>query len=84
MLEGMNVTDRARFGTRLLRYLKDPNVATGRKLLGLAAALYVVWPLDVLPDMIPLVGWLDDLGILGLGAWWVAREVNRHSKPGSR
>jgi uncharacterized membrane protein YkvA (DUF1232 family) len=79
MFVPMKVAERARFGTRLLRYLKDPSVPVGRKLLGLVTALYVVWPLDVLPDMIPIIGWLDDVGILGLGAWWVVREVNRHS-----
>jgi len=30
--------------------------------LGIA---YGVWPVDVMPD-IPIVGWIDDLGIIGL------------------
>lgn len=32
-------------------------------LLGLAL-LYGVSPLDIVPDALPLVGWLDDLGLL--------------------
>lgn len=27
--------------------------------------LYIVSPLDVLPDVIPFLGWLDDIGVLG-------------------
>lgn len=34
-------------------------------LLG-GAILYFVCPLDVIPDVIPVVGWLDDLGVLAL------------------
>jgi uncharacterized membrane protein YkvA (DUF1232 family) len=28
-------------------------------------------PLDLVPDWIPLVGWLDDIGVLA----WAARQV---------
>jgi uncharacterized membrane protein YkvA (DUF1232 family) len=27
--------------------------------------LYVLSPIDFLPDVIPVVGWLDDIGVLG-------------------
>jgi hypothetical protein len=42
-----------------------------RALIGVLALLYVVSPLDILPDWIPLVGWLDDIGVLA----WAARQV---------
>jgi hypothetical protein len=42
-----------------------------RVLLGVLALLYVLSPLDLVPDWIPLVGWLDDIGILA----WAARQV---------
>ena len=31
-------------------------------LVAAAAALYVVSPIDLLPDFIPIVGWIDDAG----------------------
>lgn len=34
--------------------------------LWLAAVLYLVWPLDFVPDLLPLVGITDDIGV---GAW---------------
>lgn len=31
----------------------------------LLALLYVVWPIDLVPDLIPIIGWIDDLVALG-------------------
>ncbi|MCA9040728.1 MAG: DUF1232 domain-containing protein [Planctomycetaceae bacterium] len=27
--------------------------------------LYVLSPIDALPDVIPILGWIDDIGVLG-------------------
>ncbi len=48
------------------RLLADPEVATTDKVLLGAAMLYIVSPLDLVPDSIPLVGPLDDLFLLTL------------------
>ena len=42
-----------------------------RVIIVLLAFLYVVSPLDLIPDAIPVIGWLDDLGVLA----WAARQV---------
>jgi uncharacterized membrane protein YkvA (DUF1232 family) len=43
------------------RLLLDPRVPRRSKItLGLAAA-YVVSPIDLIPDVIPVIGWADDL-----------------------
>jgi uncharacterized membrane protein YkvA (DUF1232 family) len=36
------------------------------KFMAAACLLYVVWPIDLLPDVIPLLGFLDDLAMIGL------------------
>ena len=46
------------------RLLKDPRVPRRSKIaLGMASA-YVVSPIDLVPEMIPIVGWLDDLLVI--------------------
>jgi len=51
--------------------LKDPAISRVVKLraaIGLAIIFaYVVSPIDILPDFIPLSGWLDDLIVVPLG-----------------
>ncbi len=66
--------------TKLWRYVRDPGVATWRKLAGVAAVAYVVWPLDLIPDGIPVLGWLDDAGILAAAAAFLVAEVRRHER----
>ncbi|MCS7054870.1 MAG: DUF1232 domain-containing protein [Thermoflexales bacterium] len=56
--------NRARLVWRLLR---DPRVPIYLKALPIAAALYIVSPADFVPDLAPLLGQLDDLGVLLVG-----------------
>ena len=42
-----------------------------RVIIAVLAMLYVIAPLDLIPDFIPVIGWLDDLGVLV----WAARQV---------
>lgn len=53
---------------------RDPRVAVADKLLVLAAAVYVVSPLDVIPDFIPFLGQVDDLYLVILA---LQRMVSR-------
>lgn len=41
----------------------------------LIALLYVISPVDAIPDLVPGLGWLDDLIVLGILAWvLIARQ----------
>lgn len=48
------------------RLLRDPAVPLLVKILPLAAVLYLVSPIDGVPDFLPILGQLDDLGVLML------------------
>ena len=48
------------------RLLREPRVSLFAKAVPLLAVLYVLSPLDFIPDVLPVVGQLDDLGILVL------------------
>jgi uncharacterized membrane protein YkvA (DUF1232 family)/ribosome biogenesis GTPase A len=39
-----------------------------------AALLYVVLPLDAIPDVVPVVGWIDDIAVLA----WAMTKVSGH------
>ncbi len=49
------------------RLLWDPRVSGGVKLVPILAALYIVSPIDFLPDWFLGFGQLDDLGVLLAG-----------------
>ena len=49
------------------RLFRDPTLPAAYKLIPTAALLYVLFPLDFVPDLIPGLGQLDDLTVLLLG-----------------
>ena len=54
---------------------RDPNVPWYAKGLALAVAAYAVSPIDLIPDFIPVIGYLDDLILVPLGVALVIRLV---------
>src|ERR671913_456858 len=54
---------------------RDPRVPLLPKLLAGAVAAYALSPIDLIPDFIPVLGYLDDLLIVPLGIWAVVRLI---------
>ena len=46
--------------------LKDRRTGPLPKLVALGALIYLISPIDLIPDFIPVAGWLDDLVIVPL------------------
>jgi uncharacterized membrane protein YkvA (DUF1232 family) len=65
-------------GSRYFRYLRDSRIPLWKKLAGLLAVLYFLSPVDALPDFIPILGWLDDLGVLSAAAFYMVRQVKQY------
>ena len=40
--------------------LRNPNAPLVAKVVAVAAALYLFSPLDIVTDLIPILGWIDD------------------------
>jgi uncharacterized membrane protein YkvA (DUF1232 family) len=62
------------------RYYRDPSASVLGKLVAVLALIYVVMPVDLVPD-VPLIGWLDDLGVVGLATAWLTRRVSTYRAP---
>lgn len=61
---------------------KGADLLTARNVIILGAALlYLLSPLDCIPDLIPVVGWLDDAGVLALAIGFVMARLNGSSNP---
>ena len=52
----------------VFKLLRDPNVPIYLKVLPFAAILYLIWPIDLIADIVPGLGQLDDITILLVGA----------------
>lgn len=48
----------------LYAYMKDPDVSWYRKAIVVMALVYFISPIDTIPDIAPLIGYLDDLGVV--------------------
>ena len=48
---------------------RDPRTPWYAKALAAAVAAYAFSPIDLIPDFIPVIGYLDDLVIVPLGIW---------------
>ena len=54
---------------------RDPRVPWYAKALAICVAGYALSPLDLIPDFIPIIGYLDDLILVPLGIALVIRLI---------
>lgn len=54
---------------------QDPRVAWYAKLLAVCVVAYLFSPIDLIPDFIPVIGYLDDLILVPLGIWLVLKMI---------
>jgi uncharacterized membrane protein YkvA (DUF1232 family) len=54
---------------------KDPRVPWPAKIVALLVVAYALSPIDLIPDCIPVLGYLDDLVILPLGILLVLKMI---------
>ena len=72
--------------TTVRRLRRDPRVPRRAKLAIVVAGLWVVSPIDLIPEFIPVIGPLDDVVVVALALRYagrrVPREVLREAWPG--
>lgn len=55
--------------------VRDPRTPTGAKILAAVVVSYAFSPVDLIPDFIPVLGYLDDFVLVPLGIMLVLRLI---------
>ena len=64
----------------LWRAFVAPGTPLHLKALMLLVPLYLVSPIDLIPDVVPLLGWLDDFIVIPMLVSWIVRTLP-HTAP---
>lgn len=46
----------------------------------LLSLVYVLMPADLVPDLVPIVGWLDDAGVVSAALAWLWASLRRYEE----
>lgn len=75
--------------TRLIRFRREvttlwhafwhPLTPTYLKVLTVLTVVYVISPLDLITDIIPVIGWVDDVVIVSFAVSWIVSRLPRIS-----
>jgi uncharacterized membrane protein YkvA (DUF1232 family) len=68
----------------LVNYMRDPIVSWHRKAIVVAALVYFISPIDTIPDLTPLFGYLDDLGVITALLKFLGSELIPYYNPDYR
>ncbi len=55
--------------------VRDPRTPLAARLAGIAIAAYALSPVDLVPDFVPLLGYVDDLTVVAAGASFILRRL---------
>ena len=55
--------------------LRHPQSPAWLKLGVVGLLFYLLLPIDLIPDFIPIIGWLDDVVILTFGVKWLLKRL---------
>jgi len=54
---------------------RDPRTPAYVRVLAVCVAAYALSPIDLIPDFIPVIGYLDDLVLVPLGVWLIVQAL---------
>ena len=86
MTQSRPMTSKLRNWARMITYdahaiylaARDPRTPWYAKVLALCVAGYALSPIDLIPDFIPVLGYLDDVVIVPLGILMVVKLIPPH------
>lgn len=62
---------------QLYQYFLSPEITGGQKFLVAGALLYILSPLDLIPDVVPIFGWLDDIGVATFALSYIFSQMDK-------
>ncbi|MCI0448328.1 MAG: DUF1232 domain-containing protein [Chlorobi bacterium] len=62
----------------LKNYMLDKDIKWYRKSVVVAALLYFIAPVDAMPDFAPLIGFLDDIGVIAWTIKFLGDEIRSY------
>jgi uncharacterized membrane protein YkvA (DUF1232 family) len=66
---------------KLIAAIRSPKTSLKKKAIAVGALIYFISPIDLIPDHIPVVGYLDDLAVLSLAVNSIASSDETDEAP---
>ena len=60
--------------TTLIRVIRSREIHPLDKFVAYGALFYLIWPFDLIPDSIPIIGYLDDFAFLAVASAYYAKK----------
>ena len=64
----------------LYRFIKDPNAPWAGKAIAIGALIYMISPVDAVPDFTPIIGLLDDVAIITAAVSKLASDLKKYKE----
>ncbi len=62
------------YASQVMALIKSGNLIKSAKAICLGSLLYLVDPMDLVPDAIPILGYLDDMAVLSMAMQWAHKK----------
>ena len=63
---------------QLFEFFKSDKITGLEKALVTGALIYIISPIDLIPDFIPLAGWVDDIGVAAFALRYVFTKMGKN------
>lgn len=65
---------------KIWNYIKDPNSDMVLKIAAIGVIIYLISPIDAIPDFTPVLGFVDDIAAMAVMVSMIAKSINSTTK----